>query len=698
MAAPNSTLPAPLGSPPVWAENRQALCDALPYFKAHEGSMYTKDKVIKGMLLNAFTTVRDFLGSEVIVTALGGGRERNSQGDLVRVREARPFILPSCHAASETNAPIGIILGKQYPGLPVEIKHSFNVLAFFIITDIWSEKDDRGFDIHKIRLEKTNRAMPSWWQLSAEMQSSTQLRELREFPTFRADCTKCRQSSKQMYIQGWTCLNAECEGSFAFTPAIDISELTVASYHASSLAWCVACHQGSKAIFSCGWSCLNQKCSSFFNFPAGTDVNRLTYSEDFLLERTSYQVPQQPLQPPLPDITAPGLLGTEKAMRDGIVCPECHRCARRVDWTKWSYEDPRCNFTLLAPPLPFPLANVLAESKQQQRLRSGFQSKAFNKHILQSASQANGYAMEQYLLPDPLNTNTIIGSVTVFRATPAINARAGAPDQIWDLLQHDTVRDFGFQRKPAIHVGLPSEKLTRNFLQNWGAPYKFAVNVHSRPFSEAPESIIGALKRMQWAGKQSIATTNKTIDAYAQQPGFSEIAPCDTLTSNFVDFNELLSIGYMEEDKISYHDDGEDTLGPTVATLSLGSPAQMCFKMKPSYAGKGSKVLQLPIFHGDLVVMHGTRIHQAYLHRVVPKGKRRFALTCRNIVLETIEDDDARAEAAQNSILPEVSELWDYPKDEDVESQNENAGASKRAADEPQSTTGRTTKRRKTEA
>lgn len=98
---------------------------------------------------------------------------------------------------------------------------------------------------------------------------------------------------------------------------------------------------------------------------------------------------------------------------------------------------------------------------------------------------------------------------------------------------------------------MPSEKLTRNFLQNWGAPYKFAVNVHSRPFSEAPESIIGALKRMQWAGKQSIATTNKTIDAYAQQPGFSEIVPCDTLTSNFVDFNELLSIGYMEEDKIS---------------------------------------------------------------------------------------------------------------------------------------------------
>ncbi|KAK1590851.1 uncharacterized protein LY79DRAFT_686310 [Colletotrichum navitas] len=622
MAATSSTLPAPMGSPPVWAENRQALCDALPYFKAHEGSLYTKDKLIKGMLLNAFSSVRDYLGAEVIITTLGGGKEKDSQGNLVRVKQVRPFVLESCHAAMNSGTPIGIILGKHYPGLSVEIKHAFNVLAFFSITDIWSEKDERGFSIHKIRLEKTDRSMPSWWQSKSEVQ--------------------------------------------------DI--LTTSSTHASSLAWCVDCHQGSKTVFSCGWVCLNQKCGRFFAFPAGIDVTQLTYSEDFLLERTSHQVPQQPLQPPLPDITMLGFLGTEKAMRDGIICPECHRCARRVDWTKWTYEDPLCQFTLFAPPLPLSLEEVHAE-EAQQRQKKTFESKILDEHILEARSESNGYDIEQYLLPDPLNVSAIIGSVTVFRATRAINASEGAPDQMWGLLQHDTTQDFGFRRQPAIHPGLPTEKLTRNFLQNWGAPYKFAVNVHSRPFSEAPDSLIGALKRMQWAGQKSVDMTNDT---------------------DFIDFNELLSIGYMEEDKISYHDDGEDTLGPTVATLSLGSPSLMSFKTKKSYAGKDKKVLQLTMFHGDVVVMHGTRIHQAYLHKVVPKGKRRFALTCRKIVLENIEDDDVRAEAVQNSIIPEVSKLWDYPKIEDSESCETNARSLKRASDDAQTTVSRTTKRNKT--
>ncbi|KAK2048693.1 hypothetical protein LZ31DRAFT_515457 [Colletotrichum somersetense] len=694
MAATSSTLPAPIGSPPVWAENRQALCDALPYFKAHEGSVYTKDKLIKGMLLNAFSSVRDYLGAEVIVTTLGGGREKNSQGNLVRVKQARPFVLESCLTAMKSGTPIGIILGKHYPGLSVEMKHAFNVLAFFSITDVWPEKDERGFVIHKIRLEKTDRSMPSWWQLKSEVQDTD---KMEEFPGHQANCSKCGIPSKQTFKQGWTCLNAQCEECFVFPPAVDISKLTIASKYASFLAWCVGCHQGSKTVFSCRWVCLNQKCAKFFTFPAGVDTSQLIYSEDFLLERTSHQVPQQPLQPPLPDITMPGFLGTEKVMRDGIVCPKCHCCARRVDWTKWTYEDPLCHFTLFAPPLPLPLKEVHAE-EAQQRQKKTFESKILDEHILEARSESNGYAIEQYLLPDPLNAGVIIGSVTVFRATRAINAREGAPDRMWNLLQHDTAQNFGFKRQPAIHPGLPTEKLTRNFLQNWGAPYKFAVNVHSRPFSEAPDSLIGALKRMQWAGHTSVDMTNDTVDACAQLSKYSEMAPCGTLTEDFVDFNELLSIGYMEEDKISYHDDGEDTLGPTVATLSLGSPALMCFKMKKSYAGGDKKVLQLTMCHGDLVVMHGTRIHQTYLHKVVPKGKRRFALTCRNIVLENIKDDDVRAEAAKNGIVPKVSRLWNYPKAEDGEGRETSGRSLKRANGDAQTTTSRTAKRSKTNA
>lgn len=112
------------------------------------------------------------------------------------------------------------------------------------------------------------------------------------------------------------------------------------------------------------------------------------------------------------------------------------------------------------------------------------------------------------------------------------------------------------------------------------------------------------------------------------------------MDTKFVDFNELLTIGYMEDDAISvryqprllsdghelttglqYHDDGEDTLGPTVATLSLGSSARMLFAEKTKYNPKTKKgtrstarnqVLAFPVHHGDMVVMHGAQVHQQY--------------------------------------------------------------------------------------
>lgn len=66
-----------------------------------------------------------------------------------------------------------------------------------------------------------------------------------------------------------------------------------------------------------------------------------------------------------------------------------------------------------------------------------------------------------------------------------------------------------------------------------------------------------------------------------------------------------------------FHDDGEKELGPTVATLSLGSPAIMNFRGKKK-AGFGGEKKDRPIMlsfrlqHGDTVIMHGTRIHQYY--------------------------------------------------------------------------------------
>src|SRR5581483_7662542 len=46
------------------------------------------------------------------------------------------------------------------------------------------------------------------------------------------------------------------------------------------------------------------------------------------------------------------------------------------------------------------------------------------------------------------------------------------------------------------------------------------------------------------------------------------------------EFNEMLSAIYMEGQRMSWHDDGEKGVSPVIASLSLGSPAEMKFRRK----------------------------------------------------------------------------------------------------------------------
>ncbi|OLN96554.1 hypothetical protein CCHL11_00652 [Colletotrichum chlorophyti] len=641
----------PFGPPPIWANNRQALCDALNWFKSHESSLYTSEKVAKGFLLNAHPTVRDTVGSEVIITTLGGGRKRDDEGNMVRVAAGSKHLLTSCINAMEAMSPVGVVLGDKYPGLSLCTNRAFNVLDFFTITDVWTEKDTTGFEINKVRLEKTDRRTPSWWQPKSEVQQTARPRES---PCHQFNCLKCHRSSKQMFSQGLTCLNSDCKEVFKFNQPVDIQQLSFASHRAAPLAWCLDCHKESKQVFSCGWACLNKGCNKFFSFPAGLKVDELAYSEEFLQERTSFEDPQEPLKPVLPDAATGGFIGTEKMMRDGIICPKCHGCSRRKYWKHWAYENSECDFILEAKPHPYPLEDVLAEEVQEKKKKAFSETKVMNEQIIKTTTEeVDGYRVEQYLLPDQLDPEIVLGSVTVFRASREVNSQPGGPDDIWNSLQQDTVEgNFDLQRSVAIHPGLPSEKYTRNFLQNWGAPYKFAVAVESKAFSEAPDAVLGSLSRMQRAGKAAIDIMNKGFNNEA--PGrISMVRRCNSLCERCSIFNELLMLAYMEKDKISWHDDGEFDVDSTVATLSLGSPAMMHFKSQRRYAGCEDQALRLPLFHGDIVVMHGRRIHEAYLHRVDPKGKRRFALTCRQIVLERL-DEKTRVEAREKSDIPPI--------------------------------------------
>lgn len=268
----------------------------------------------------------------------------------------------------------------------------------------------------------------------------------------------------------------------------------------------------------------------------------------------------------------------------------------------------------------------------------------------------DGYEVTSFYLPNTpqnLDTAKFIGSVTVFRPTKSALEREGGLNDLFNEIQETTrVGDVKLQRHPAFCRGSHMEELTSHFSCNMGADYKFGVVMEtSHGFDTAPNPVMKALGRLTWGGATAVALTADHVAA--NQLSVDGISMPD----EFVDFNEQLMLGYFQGSQISFHDDGEKELGPTVATLSLGSPSVMRFRGKKNAGfqntvGSGGVMLSLILEHGDIVIMHGTKIHQYYEHAVAAAGIRRYALTCRYIRPEMILDAERREKAVVNGRVP----------------------------------------------
>ncbi|KAL4797732.1 hypothetical protein BDV19DRAFT_43474 [Aspergillus venezuelensis] len=138
--------------------------------------------------------------------------------------------------------------------------------------------------------------------------------------------------------------------------------------------------------------------------------------------------------------------------------------------------------------------------------------------------------------------------------------------------------DIGLRRYPMSNSRVTGT-LNGQYSVNYGLPDKFVVAVDSRSFACVCPTILRALGRMTWAGT---AAVGKFVLA----------------------LNEMLVLGYIEDQKMGYHDDGESSLGPTIASLSLGSEAVMTMRMEAKYyhefTGKKNLVRDDPILPGCL--------------------------------------------------------------------------------------------------
>lgn len=190
--------------------------------------------------------------------------------------------------------PVGAIITPRYNSvLGRALPHNYNIMDYFAITDMWPEKVD-GHVTMKLRLQKIDLSKKSWWasKNSADPPDPS-TRDFSLQPKF-SKCLSCNGQFKQIYIDGWMCLNRLCN-AFWMINGVDMSG-KFTGYH-----------------------------PDFLNYRDNYNVNEW-------LERAMW-----PFLPELPaiinDNTNTYKLG--QLHRQGVICPQCRRCIPRNYWKGW---------------------------------------------------------------------------------------------------------------------------------------------------------------------------------------------------------------------------------------------------------------------------------------------------------------------------------------------------------------------------
>ena len=316
---------------------------------------------------------------------------------------------------------------------------------------------------------------------------------------------------------------------------------------------CDTCSSKYDQIYLCGWMCLNSKCEKFWCLPDGDapDPAQLIYDPRFLKQKTPWTNEQAPISFRFPLYTTSAIAGEDYKLENlrGMTCPECGKCNARVKWEGW--ECTGCGFEHMPKITPLPAASIQDQNYPVTDAYPSSYDSALS-HVKLSVEFSHNYRWITYRFKV---SATEEGEVVHGIANRVVREETGGPNEMWEDLQTNC---HGLVRREL------SNALMNSFTINYGMPYKFIAAGESLPFTDAPWPVTEAVSRLNWADRMTSG------DAVKDQEKF----------------NELYLVAYLQDQCMSYHDDGEKGLGSTVATLSLGGRAEMGFRPKsPFYHG-----------------------------------------------------------------------------------------------------------------
>ncbi|KAK9315781.1 2OG-Fe(II) oxygenase superfamily-domain-containing protein [Lipomyces starkeyi] len=407
---------------------------------------------------------------------------------------------------------------------------------------------------------------------------------------------------------------------------------------------CSDCTEVFPQIYKQGYMCLKGDCSQFLKVNGQEPADKLQYNEDFLaLASLDYRGPM-----PFDLLALPHV-------RDALSVRgwHCHKCGKlnsREAWEGWICSSPGCDEKSLI------LDRV--DSYLSRRERGGLYPTYTgtpistdvipDESIVSVSSYTVDFGIQGCYRVMKYEVKDVEGTIYHVIPNKTLCEFANGPDDI--LKEYKSVMSI-FRRYPLQNTKLASRTLAQYFAHNAGAHYKFCETLYKpTPFNLCPKAIPMVLNFIQ---------------AILRAEG---IPACDQ-------FNEVLSIAYVECQKIGYHSDSETDIGETIASISLGSRAVMKFRKKvanvatsrlhnsssqgmhnaeidmlvwsdigtddgiippgvpPSNTRKNGfkPILQLELGHGDVVIMHGTEIQSLLVHSVIPTGEFTIASTVRYV-------------------------------------------------------------------
>ncbi|KAF2440167.1 hypothetical protein P171DRAFT_369132 [Karstenula rhodostoma CBS 690.94] len=214
---PEESKPKPKGRPPAFANERYELVESIVNCKIYQSGCYTKDSYVYAFLYTGYPAMRDFMDSNVVIARASGGMETDGTTKERRLAADQKENANNTRALKNTIKaynPVVLVTKNDNPLVPSRMPHRYCVLGHYKPTHIWMEEQN-GKKVVRYRFERLNsQDEPAWFHPEGveEICPPGSL----ERPIVRS-CRTCRKSCQQVYLQGWACLNGDCQAFWKFT-------------------------------------------------------------------------------------------------------------------------------------------------------------------------------------------------------------------------------------------------------------------------------------------------------------------------------------------------------------------------------------------------------------------------------------------------------------------------------------------------